>query len=199
MLVLTVGSFSVFGEIFEITLNYQSDLGFQWFPLFLFSLYILSIYQGLSAGHPLIGDPPYQAGAASYTRPGRPGPCPGPGRAGRPMPRPMCWALPVGPLRGPPPPAPRTGAPRPPHMGRGMGRPARPGPGHGPGRPGPVWGMGQAYINIYRHRFVTNRVQNRAHARIQPRFYVEFWHASFRPSQKSMSNVKNDEQTRKHV
>ena len=38
------------------------------------------------------------------------------------------------------PPAPRTEAPRPPHMGRGMGRPARPGPGHGPGRPGLVWG-----------------------------------------------------------
>ena len=64
----------------------------------------------------------------------------------------MCWALSEGPLRAPPP-APRTGALRPPHMGRGMGRPARPGPGHGPGRAGPVWGMGQAYINIYRHRF----------------------------------------------
>ncbi len=25
----------------------------------------------------------------------------------------------------------------------------RPGPGHGPGRPGPVWGMGQAYLNMF--------------------------------------------------
>ena len=34
---------------------------------------------------------------------------------------------------------------RAPHMGRGMGRPARPGPGHGPGRPGPVWGAAPAW------------------------------------------------------
>ena len=30
-------------------------------------------------------------------------------------------------------------------MGRGMGRPARPGPGHGPGRPGLVWGAAPAW------------------------------------------------------
>ena len=48
-------------------------------------------------------------------------------------------------LCGRPPPAPRTEAPRPPHMGRGMGRPARPGPGHGPGRPGLVWGAAPAW------------------------------------------------------
>ena len=52
MLVLTVGSFSVFGEISEITVNYQSDLAFLGFPSFLFSLYILLIYQGLSADAP---------------------------------------------------------------------------------------------------------------------------------------------------
>ena len=90
-----------------------------------------------------------------------PGPCPIPGRgglahapdraAGRPMPRPMCWALSEGPLRAPPLPAPWTGAPRPPHMGRGMGRPAWPGPGHG---------MGISKCNLAR-----NRARNRARKR----------------------------------
>ena len=47
MLVLTVGSFSVFGEIFEMTVNYQSDLAFWGFPSFLFSLYRLLIYWGV--------------------------------------------------------------------------------------------------------------------------------------------------------
>ena len=49
MLVLTVGSFSDFGEIFEITVNYKSDLAFLEFPSFLFSLYIK--YQGLLIGN----------------------------------------------------------------------------------------------------------------------------------------------------
>ena len=48
MLVLTVGSFSVFGEISQMTVNYQSDLAALEFPSFLFFLYILLIYQGLS-------------------------------------------------------------------------------------------------------------------------------------------------------
>ena len=61
-------------------------------------------------------------------------------------------------------------------------------PHTGTGRPGPVRGMGQAaparfgawarHINIYIYTCisdivsVTNRVQNRAHAKNQPRFYV---------------------------
>ena len=65
--------------------------------------------------------------------------------------------------------------------------------------PGPVWGMGQAYLNIYIYIYicqyidivsVTNRVQIRAHAKNQPRFYVESRHDSFRPSNKSMKIVK---------
>ena len=52
MLVLTEGSFSVFGEISQMTVNYKSDLAFGGFPSFLFSLYILSIYQGFSADAP---------------------------------------------------------------------------------------------------------------------------------------------------
>ena len=80
-----------------------------------------------------------------------PGPCPKPGRGGLahapdragpagPCPAPCAGAV------GPPSEGPGGGARRGPseraqHMGRGMGRPARPGPGHGPGRPGPVWGV----------------------------------------------------------
>ena len=65
MLVLTVGSFSVFCEISEITVKYLSDLGFQWFSSFLFSLYILLIYQGLSADAPPPG--PTAAAAVALT------------------------------------------------------------------------------------------------------------------------------------
>ena len=59
MLVLTVGSFSVFGEIFEMTVNYQSDLAFGGFPSVLFSLYNFINLSGT-----LCGRPPYQAGAS---------------------------------------------------------------------------------------------------------------------------------------
>ena len=68
MLVLTVGSFSVFGEIFEITTNYQSDLAFWGFPSFLFSLYILLIYQGLSADAPNPTTGPTAAAVALMVR-----------------------------------------------------------------------------------------------------------------------------------
>ena len=49
------------------------------------------------------------------------------------------------------------------------------------------------YIYIYISDIVsvTNRVQNRAHAKNQPRFYVESRHDSFRPYHKSMKSVKN--------
>ena len=124
MLVLTVGSFSVFGEISEITVNYKSDLAFGGFPSFLFSLYILLIYQGLPNRPPPNrrppipgrGGPPYQAGAAwpmPRTGPGRPAHAPphvrGPwglrprGRGGRPQGAPQrgpstwggAWAAPA--------------------------------------------------------------------------------------------------------
>ena len=65
MLVLTVGSFSVFGEIFEMTVNYQSDLAFWGFPSFLFSLHTLLISQGLSADAPPPG--PTAAAAVALT------------------------------------------------------------------------------------------------------------------------------------
>ena len=62
MLVLTVGSFWVFGEIPQMTVNYKSDLGLLWFPSFVFSLHIL-VYQGLSAYAPKgIGNREYGIG-----------------------------------------------------------------------------------------------------------------------------------------
>ena len=66
MLVLTVGSFEVFGEIWQFTVNYTSDLAFWGFLSFLFSLHILFIYQGLSADAPPPG--PTAAAAALTVR-----------------------------------------------------------------------------------------------------------------------------------
>ena len=67
MLVLSVGSFSVFGEISQMTINYQSDLAFGGFPSFLFSLHILLIYQGLSADAPPPPGPTAAAAAGALT------------------------------------------------------------------------------------------------------------------------------------
>ena len=76
MLVLTVESFSVFGDISEITINYLSDLAFSRFPSFLFSLCILLIYQGLSADAP--PPPPGPKAAAAVALTVRAAPPPGP-------------------------------------------------------------------------------------------------------------------------
>ena len=131
------------------------------------------------------GDPLYQAGAAW------PMPRTGPGR---PAHAPPHVRGPWGPVRG------AGGAVR-------RGAPQR-GPstwgGAWAGRPGPVRGMGQAaparygkwarHISIYIDIVsVTNRVQNRAHAKFQPRFYVESRHDSFRPSQNRRKTLRIDE------
>ena len=99
---------------------------------------------------PLIGGPPYRAGAAW------PMPRTGPGRAGRPMPRPMCGG---------------RGAPV---RGAGGGAPA------GAPQRGPSTSVTK-FINWIRD-----------HAKHQPRFCVESRHDSFWPSQKSMTNDKNN-------
>ena len=78
MPVLTVGSFSVFGEISEIHVNYQSDLAFWGFSSFLFSLYILLIFQGLSADAPPPG--PHGGGGGGPHGSGGPAPRPHGGR-----------------------------------------------------------------------------------------------------------------------
>ena len=105
MLVLIVGSFSIFGEISQMTVNYQSDLAFWGFPSFLFSLYLLSIYQGLSAGAPPPG-PTAAAAVALTVRAAPPPPSPpaaavggGPQGSGGPRPlggRPTLLAIAIG-------------------------------------------------------------------------------------------------------
>ena len=97
-------------------------------------------------GHPLIGDPPYRAGAAwpmPRTGPGRPAHAPPPVRGPWGLRPRGQGAVRRGPLRE----GPAHGA------GHGPSGPARSGAWARP--PGPVWGMGQAYqyICIYQTSF----------------------------------------------
>ena len=84
----------------------------------------------------------------------------------------MCWALSEGPSAGAPPPGPSDGGPTAPAHGAGHGPagPALPGAWDRPPRPG----MGGRLLGggLSDTVSVTNRVQNRAHAKNQPRFYV---------------------------
>ena len=96
--------FILVGEISQLTVTYQLDLGFVWFPSFLFSLHILLIYRGLSADGPTRPGGP--GGGDGLTVRAAPPPAPRrrrwPSRFGRPRPPgPLC-RRPRAPLRAAP-------------------------------------------------------------------------------------------------